>query len=393
MTRDRFALAATDAFRWVAAQAVEVPGGWAWTEDGSPCDDLYSGTAGVLLACAEATRAGVVCAEAAGRSLDRLVRLAEQRNVPSEGGLYGGAAGMLVALRAWAEVSADRGAVSAADLVLEQVCEQVLADSDGRPYDVISGDAGLLMALQAEWSPAALQARAALVDRLVAAAERSELGLPWRMSPEDTDRLRPGFSHGTAGVATALAMAAGPLGRPELAGLAAQAGHSLIAMATTPQGWVLPHRLPPTSQPPAVSFGWCHGPAGTLRLFCALSDVAPDPAWPVAIEACLQALRDSGLPERRYPGFWDNVARCCGTAGVGSMLLDRYEVTGDPELLRWSAELADDVLSYAITDGQGTRWSNVEHTANPADLPPEAGLMQGAAGIAGWLARLSAALA
>jgi len=36
-------------------------------------------------------------------------------------------------------------------------------------------------------------------------------------------------------------------------------------------------------------------------------------------------------------------------------------------------------------------WSNTEHTATPPDLSPEPGLMQGAAGVAGWLAQLAAA--
>jgi hypothetical protein len=35
-------------------------------------------------------------------------------------------------------------------------------------------------------------------------------------------------------------------------------------------------------------------------------------------------------------------------------------------------------------------WSNTQHTAVPPDLAPEPGFMQGAAGIAGWLARLAA---
>jgi hypothetical protein len=38
----------------------------------------------------------------------------------------------------------------------------------------------------------------------------------------------------------------------------------------------------------------------------------------------------------------------------------------------------------------GVAWSNTEHTATPPELPPEPGFMQGAAGIAGWLARLDA---
>ena len=31
-------------------------------------------------------------------------------------------------------------------------------------------------------------------------------------------------------------------------------------------------------------------------------------------------LRDGRLPQRLYPGYWDNLARCCGTAGIGKLL-------------------------------------------------------------------------
>ena len=62
-----YADVAADAFRWVAAQAVEAPGGLAWTENGVLIDDLYVGTAGVLLAAAEATGSGVDCASLASQ--------------------------------------------------------------------------------------------------------------------------------------------------------------------------------------------------------------------------------------------------------------------------------------------------------------------------------------
>ena len=149
MPPDRYAAVAADAFRWVAAQAVEVPGGYAWTEYGLPCDDLYSGTAGVLMACAEASRYGVECDEAAGKALDRLVHLADTGTASVDGGLFGGAAGLLVALRAWADVADDARAAGAADLLVQAVCGQVFADDPARPYDVISGDAGTLIALAA----------------------------------------------------------------------------------------------------------------------------------------------------------------------------------------------------------------------------------------------------
>ena len=47
------------AFDWIASVAVGVDGGLGWLEGGVLCDDLYSGTAGVLLGCAEAAAAGL----------------------------------------------------------------------------------------------------------------------------------------------------------------------------------------------------------------------------------------------------------------------------------------------------------------------------------------------
>ena len=148
--------------------------------------------------------------------------------------------------------------------------------------------------------------------------------------------------------------------------------------------------MPPLPHGPAVNCGWCHGPTGTVRLFLLLNEIAPRPQWRRAIDACLQALRDSRLPLRLHPGYWDNLGRCCGTAGVGQLLLDRYQATGDAGLLGWANTLAADVVGRTVITAHGAAWSNTEHTKMPPDLPPEPGFMQGAAGIAGWLARLHA---
>jgi hypothetical protein len=52
---ERLVGAARGAFAWIDAVEVEAGGGRTWQEDGKLADDLYSGTAGVLLGCAEAT--------------------------------------------------------------------------------------------------------------------------------------------------------------------------------------------------------------------------------------------------------------------------------------------------------------------------------------------------
>ena len=202
--------------------------------------------------------------------------------------------------------------------------------------------------------------------------------------------IMPGFSHGTAGVAYALAAAGHKLNRPDLVDVATRGAGALLAIGHHRGGWAVPLTIPPRPGRPAVNYGWCHGPTGTARLFTLLNDIDPQPRWQRASDACLQALRDSRLPARLYPGYWDNLARCCGTAGVGQLLLDRYQATGDRALLDWCGTLAADVLARAVTSSNGVTWSNTEHTRDPAELPPEPGLMQGTAGIAGWLARFHA---
>lgn len=382
------------ALAWVGSVAVGVDGGLGWLEDGVPCDDLYSGTAGVLLGCAEAAAAGLGTAQVSAGARGRLLLLAGHgpgvATMPDDG-LFSGWAGVTIALRAWSRAAGDAAAAEAAAQVTVQIAERILAapDDPARCTDVISGDAGILLALIADDSSTAMRAAHRLASRLVEVAEPGPDGLHWRMVA-DWEYLMPGFSHGTAGVAYALAGAGRTLHRPDLVHAATRGGDALVAAGHHPGGWALPLTIPPRPGGPAVSYGWCHGAAGTVRLFLLLNEIDPQPKWQHAIDACLQALRDSRLPARLYPGYWDNLARCCGTAGVGQLLLDRYQATGDSTLLDWVGTLAADVVGRALTTAQGVTWSNTEHTRTPPELPPEPGFMQGAAGIAGWLARLHA---
>ena len=382
------------AFDWVGSVAVDVDGGLGWLEGGELFDDLYSGTASVLLGSAEAAASGFDTATVASGAVSRLIDLATRgpniETMPDDG-LFTGWAGVVVALRAWAGVVGDVDAGRAAAHVISQIAERVLhAPADPSRYtDVISGDAGILLALLGDDSDPASAAAGVLADRLVQVAEHGPDGLQWRMT-RDWEYLMPGFSHGTAGVAYALAAAGRRLHRPDLIDVAVRAGDTLLGLGHTPEGWALPLAIPARPNRPRVNFGWCHGPAGTVRLFLLLDAIDPHPRWQRAVDACLQGLADSGLPARLYPGFWDNLARCCGTAGVGRLLLDRYRATGDTDLLDWADVLAGDVMGRAIITPPGVTWSNTEHTRTPPELPPEPGLMQGTAGIAGWLARLHA---
>jgi lantibiotic modifying enzyme len=386
------AVAAREAFGWIGSVGVRAGDEIGWLEGAERFDDLYAGTAGVLLGCAEAYGAGLDVTAVAAGAVARLTALDDGAATLPDEGLFTGWAGVAVALQAWSDVAGDPGAATAAEVVRAAIAGRTHPEPPDpqRCTDVISGAAGTLLALlEGDLADTAAAANV-LADRLVDAAERATGGRQWRMTAE-WDVLMPGFSHGTAGVAYALAAAATRLNRPELLAVAATGAEALLAIGTTPAGWAVPLTIPARPDRPTVNFGWCHGPAGAARLFVLLDTLDPQPRWARAVDACIRALRASGLPARRYPGFWDNVARCCGTAGVGQFVLDRYLATGDPQLLAWVDELAADVLSRAIRTPAGVTWSNTEHTRTPSELPPQPGFMQGAAGIAGWLARLAAA--
>ncbi|MEU4242759.1 lanthionine synthetase LanC family protein [Actinoplanes sp. NPDC026619] len=383
---------AGEAFAWIESVAVATDGGLAWADGSQLADDLYVGTASVLLGCTEAVAAGVDGAvlRVAHGARDRLVHLAATAPGGLDDGLFEGWPGIAVALRAWARVTGDDAAGKAAATVTAGIAERMLrrADDPARCTDIISGDAGVLVALVD--GDAGPEVAGKLADGLVGLAQEWPEGPHWQMDP-DYENLMPGFSHGTAGVAYALAGVGETHGRTDLIEIAVRAADGLLALGHQPGGgWSVPLLIPPKPGRPTVNFGWCHGPTGTIRLFALLDRLRPDPRWRAGIDACLQGLRDGRIPERLYPGYWDNVARCCGTAGVGQVLIDRYQATGDPELLAWSQRLADDVVGRRLTTPAGVTWSNFEHTATPPDLPPEPGFMQGTAGVAGWLARLSA---
>jgi hypothetical protein len=171
----------------VASVAVEVDGGLGWPEGGELFDDLYSGTAGVLMGCAEAAASGFGTATVASGAVARLMHLAARGpnvvTVPDDG-LFKGWAGVVVALRAWCGVAGDVEAGRATTWVSSQIADRVLhAPADPARYsDVISGDAGVLLALLSDDSDPAIAAARVLADRLAQMAEHGPGGLHWRMT-------------------------------------------------------------------------------------------------------------------------------------------------------------------------------------------------------------------
>jgi hypothetical protein len=283
--------------------------------------------------------------------------------------------------------------------------------AEGRCNDATLGNAAVL--LGALWAlrydvPGAAELAGLAADVVLAAREEVPTGLDWpfvprRFSAEPRGQM-PNWSHGLAGTAGSLATAGPTLGRPELTDAARLGAEHLVTLADTGDGGMrVAHVIPDQEDLDRFTYNWCHGPAGTSLLFAALdragiTEVAGRTPYDWE-RACLHSLEVSGIPERRYPGFWDNDGRCCGTAGVGDVVLDIWQRHGVDEDLAFAVALADAVVDRAITDPghhEHVYWRFVEHRNRHRNqdplLPPGPGWMQGAAGISAYLFRTARVL-
>jgi hypothetical protein len=276
---------------------------------------------------------------------------------------------------------------------------------DGRCNDVTLGTASVLIG--ALWAaryavPGAVELADRAVTVLMDERVQTSSGLDWDFIPARFQREQrgqmPNWSHGLAGIAGSLAAAGVELGRPDLVDAGRLGAEHLLTLADTGDGGMrVPHVIPGQEGLDTYTYTWCHGPAGTSLLFAALdragvAEVGGRSSYDWE-RACLHSLRESGIPERSYPGFWDNDGRCCGTAGVGDVVLNIWQRHGLDDDLAFAVMLADAVVDRAIQDGDGLAyWRFVEHRNDDPLLPPGVGWMQGAAGIAAYLFRIARVL-
>ena len=272
---------------------------------------------------------------------------------------------------------------------------------EGRCNDATLGTGAVL--LGALWAlrydvPGAAELATHAADVLLAEKEETPGGLDWSFIPprfvlELRGRM-PNWSHGLAGVAGALAAAGVALGRSDLVESARLGGEHLTTLADTADGGMrVAHVIPDQEDLDTYTYTWCHGPAGTSLLFAALDRAGvPDVAGRTPYNwerACLHSLKTSGIPQRVHPGFWDNDGRCCGTAGVGDVVLNVWQRHGEDDDLAFAVTLGDALVERSINDGDHAYWRFVEHRIADPLLPPGPGWMQGAAGIAAYLFRLA----
>jgi hypothetical protein len=333
---------------------------------------LYHGRAGALWALHEADAVDGALG-AAARVADAL---ADEVDTLEDCSLYFGLTGVAVAL-------SRAGRHGAAERALDRVRARLAEPRVGGMNELLLGNAGIALgAVQL----GDLDLACASVAPYVTSADRTTGGVNWavRAAPARSHHV----AHGTLGIVLALATVGRATKRADLVELAVAGAADVVSRNEAgPEGFLVPHSDPP-HRPDLVerySYGWCNGPAGDAQVFRLLHQGTGDPAYVRLQDACWRTIRDSGLPERRRPGFWDNNGRCCGTAGVLALALDRVVERGDD--LDVATTLVDDLLARATVDRTGARWSNHEHRADPSDLEPRAGWAMGNAGIVPELLR------
>ena len=384
--------AALKAERWLTASSIHGANGISWPADptnpGTVSTDLYNGMAGVVLFYLElhnATKDENALKMARGGADFLLSSLPDEPgNAPM--GLYTGIAGTAVVLAYVHYVTGDERYQKGVDRALALLQKGSRRNGLGVEWndstDIISGSAGIGLALLSLLEQKAINAPqlAALAgDRLIERSQVVDDGRMWLISPQ-MPRNYPNFSHGTAGVSYFLTHLSGTSkSRGHLeAALAGERYLNAIATATPNGGRMIYHSTPGNDQ--LYYLSWCHGPAGTARLYRALGGVTRDPKWDVRVRQLALGIQHMKVPERS-PGFWNNISQCCGNCGVSDFFIGMYRQSGDARHLVYAEDIGHDTLARATAEGDGLKWVQAEHRVRPELLIAQTGLMQGAAGV------------
>jgi len=402
------------AWSWVLDQVREDDGPWlpetvppgvpedsADAVPGKDRDCLYAGIAGLAPVLAEIARYREPADRERSLTAGIVTRLSAEAKVGTEPSLYDGLAGFVTALRLLAPGTESVALRRLAELATPDGWPTTLGfepGSDAPLNDIIMGTAGVV--LTAVWAGGDFAEPIATTgcEALLRVADRTAAGLDWGIGATSESRS-PNYSHGTAGVASALAVAGAALGREDFVEAAVEGARHVLSVGSLDDGgFVVPHTIPPSRREvEPVTYTWCHGPAGTSHLFSALAHAGVTEVAGHGVgelrQRCLTSILTSGLPQRLRPGFWDNDGRCCGTAGVGDVLLDAAQDSADADtaatLVRAARTMGDALVERAVRDAAGARWRFVEYRQEQPLLPPGTMWMQGAAGIAAFLLRLA----
>jgi lantibiotic modifying enzyme len=384
--------------RWLRQNRSGLKQGIAWPAvagDTAVVTNLYSGTSGIVLFYLELYHStnDKSYLEEAEKGADYILAVSNGKKIGyDEVGLYTGEAGVCFMFNQVFAVTKKSKYKLAAAQSLERLrgTAKTTGDrTDWRYNDIVYGGAGIgLMLLNIKTSEA-LNLAKQTGNELLAKALPAEGGEKWFM---DSAMVRqsyymPNFSHGTAGVSYFLAKLYQRTGKKEYLEGAMAGAHHLTSIENK-DAWVYHHDKEEGKD--LYYLSWCHGPAGTARLYYLLYQITKDESWKARIIKASEAIMHCGIPTKQLPGYWNNVSMCCGSASVASFFLDLHELFGEKAYLDFSMEITKNLIGRGTRDGDGMKWVQAEHRRRPEFLQAQTGYMQGAAGIGMWFLRLDA---
>ncbi len=404
------------AVTWILSLARSQESALTWpvnnTDKKEPSFNLYSGMPGGILLLAELGRedASGPFKDSVGAAIAGLERLQVAAGdyktwgvrsgdkIQSPTGLYTGTAGIAWLYLELHRITGNPSYLSRARAVTEEILRRTkelqAPELWDNSTDVISGAAGIglfLLRAASDFKDSRCQAMAVQAgDFLLSEAIQTPTGLKWKINA-GTPKLYPNFSHGTSGVAYFLVRLYQATGQRRFLSAASRGAREMVTIASSEgNGCTWYHHEGDGENLWYVS--WCHGPAGTARLFYEMARTTKQKAFMDWVDRSANWLLASGIPDPPKPinGYW-NESICCGTAGIGDFYLDLYLTTGKQEYLRAAEIMAAHLARVADTGRPGYRWNQAENRVSPEKKDSQTGYAQGAAGFGLFFLKLSRA--
>jgi len=405
---------------WVRSAERKTPQGSFWLPEPdhpeklttiSPAQGFYSGSAGTLLFFLQLGKATQDRSylEDARRAADYLASTwreadeAAQLPAARRYSFYNGLAGTAFALTETWKATGDARYKDAAIAITDKLVEAAQPAGAGIAWSNSPGvgaDGGVVLYLlyaanalgRGDYRIVAKKAG----ERITELGERSpQGGTQWRGGPPpkglSAETYFPNFEMGTAGIAYVLARLFEETGDTRFLDAAKSGAEHLQNIAVVDHDSALiPYRLPDLAN--IYYLGFCHGPAGSARLFYQLHKITKQDAYLDWTERLAHGVIRSGIPDTQTPGYWNVVCQCCGSAGVTDFFLGLWAATGKDEYYAFANRLAEQTLGqHSNLDGKGLRWYQAWTRVKPWDVNAETGYSIGASGVGSAL--LHAALA
>jgi lantibiotic modifying enzyme len=387
---------ALKAARWIRRSRIETKNGVTWPADpskpASVAYDLYNGVPGVILFHLELFHAtgDMTWLDDARLGANELSAQLPAMETAQSYGLYEGLAGAVFVLEETHRATGDVRYREAAKQALAMIHKGAQRSSvnawwpgPSKANDIISGSAGIGLLLL--WADENMDEPESRMLAMAAGRQLVDVGIPingglkWNLS-NDVKTLYPNFSHGTAGVCYFLASLMQVMEDRSFMAAALAGSKYLESVAdTTNDGLKVFHHEPGGEN--LYYLSWCHGPAGTARLFERMGQITHRPKWQTLVDRCARATIASGVPEKESPGYWNNISQCCGNAGVGEFFIDLQRASPLPAYADMIARVQRNTLDRATVDGDGLKWIQAENRISPQTVVAQTGYMQGAAGV------------